>query len=196
MKFYGVPMNTMRILVADDDPVILKLLEKRLGKEGYDVVVATDGTEAARLLDTMPFDVVITDLIMPGAIGGIQLLQLAKEKSIEIQVIVITAHSSVDTAVDAMKKGAVDYLEKPVNFDELFLRLEKISEIKALMKNAGDLREAMNVTESSAAQTIQNLEMINTNLSMQLEKLETILSDHHQDEVSRIEQALHLLESR
>ena len=196
MKFYGVPMNTMRILVADDDPVILKLLEKRLGKEGYDVVVATDGTEAARLLDAMPFDVVITDLIMPGAIGGIELLQLAKEKSIEIQVIVITAHSSVDTAVDAMKKGAVDYLEKPVNFDELFLRLEKISEIKALMKNAGDLREAMNVTESSAAQTIQNLEMINTNLSMQLEKLETILSDHHQDEVSRIEQALQLLESR
>ena len=189
-------MNTMRILVADDDPVILKLLEKRLGKEGYDVVVATDGTEAARLLDAMPFDVVITDLIMPGAIGGIELLQLAKEKSIEIQVIVITAHSSVDTAVDAMKKGAVDYLEKPVNFDELFLRLEKISEIKALMKNAGDLREAMNVTESSAAQTIQNLEMINTNLSMQLEKLETILSDHHQDEVSRIEQALQLLESR
>ena len=196
MKFYGVPMNTMRILVADDDPVILKLLEKRLGREGYDVVVATDGTEAARLLDAMPFDVVITDLIMPGAIGGIELLQLAKEKSIEIQVIVITAHSSVDTAVDAMKKGAVDYLEKPVNFDELFLRLEKISEIKALMKNAGDLREAMNVTESSAAQTIQNLEMINTNLSMQLEKLETILSDHHQDEVSRIEQALQLLESR
>ena len=196
MKFYGVPMNTMRILVADDDPVILKLLEKRLGKEGYDVVVATDGTEAARLLDAMPFDVVITDLIMPGAIGGIELLQLAKEKSIEIQVIVITAHSSVDTAVDAMKKGAVDYLEKPVNFDELFLRLEKISEIKALMKNAGDLREAMNVTESSAAQTIQNLEMINTNLSMQLEKLEAILSDHNQDEVSRIEQALQLLESR
>ena len=78
-------------------------------------------------------------------------------------MIVITAHSSVDTAVDAMKKGAVDYLEKPVNFDELFLRLEKISEVKALMKNAGDLREAMDVTESSAAQTIQNLEIINSN---------------------------------
>ena len=189
-------MNTMTILVADDDPVIRKLLEKRLGNEGYEVTVAADGTEAANLLDALPFDVVITDLIMPGEIGGIELLNIAKEKNIEIEVIVITAHSSVDTAVDAMKKGAVDYLEKPINFDELFLRLEKISEVKALMKSAGDLREAMDVTESSAAQTIQDLEIINNKLSMLLEKLEEILSDHHQDEFSRIEQALQILESR
>jgi two-component system, OmpR family, response regulator len=189
-------MNTMTILVADDDPVIRKLLEKRLGNEGYEVTIASDGIEAARLLDVTSFDVIITDLVMPGSIGGIELLKIAKEKSVDIEVIVITAHSSVDTAVDAMKKGAVDYLEKPVNFDELFLRLEKIAEVKALMKNAGDLREAMNVTESSAAQTIQNLEIINSNQQVLLEKLEAILSDFHQDEYSRIEQAMLLLESR
>ena len=189
-------MNTMTILVADDDPVIRKLFEKRLEREGYQVTVAADGSEAARLLDAMPFDVVITDLVMPGEIGGIELLNIAKEKNIEIDVIVITAHSSVDTAVDAMKKGAVDYLEKPVNFDELFLRLEKISEVKALMKNAGDLREAMDVTESSAAQTIQNLEINNSKLQIQLEKLEEILSDSRLDEFSRIDQALQILESR
>ena len=67
-------MNTMTILVADDDPVIRKLLEKRLGREGYEVTVAADGVEAARLLDAMSFDVVITDLVMPGDIGGIELL--------------------------------------------------------------------------------------------------------------------------
>jgi len=189
-------MNTMTILIADDDPVIRKLFEKRLTREGYGVTVASDGTEAARLLDAMSFDVVITDLVMPGEIGGIELLNIAKEKNIEIDVIVITAHSSVDTAVDAMKKGAVDYLEKPVNFDELFLRLEKISEVKALMKSAGDLREAMDVTESSAAQTIQHLEIINRNLLMQLEEIEKILSDSQQDEYSRIDQVLQILESR
>jgi two-component system OmpR family response regulator len=189
-------MNSMTILIADDDPVIRKLFEKRLSREGYEVTVAKDGAEAARLLDAIPFDVVITDLVMPGEIGGIELLKIAKEKNIEIAVIVITAHSSVDTAVDAMKKGAVDYLEKPVNFDELFLRLEKISEVKALMKNAGDLREAMDVTESSAAQTIQDLEIINSNLLMLLERLEEVLSDTHQDEYNRIEQALQILESR
>ena len=64
-------MNSMTILVADDDPVIRKLFEKRLSREGYEVTVAADGSEAARLLDAMVFDVVITDLVMPGDIGGI-----------------------------------------------------------------------------------------------------------------------------
>ena len=190
------PMNTMTILVADDDPVIRKLFEKRLGNEGYEVTVASDGLEAARLLDSTTFDVIITDLVMPGDIGGIDLLRIAKDKSVDMEVVVITAHSSVDTAVDAMKKGAVDYLEKPVNFDELFLRLEKIAEVKALLKNAGDLREAMDVTESSAARTIQDLEIINSKQRMLLDRLETILGDSRQDEYSRIEQALLLLEDR
>lgn len=189
-------MNTLTILVADDDPVVRKLFEKRLIREGYKVTVASDGVEAAHLLDVMPFDVIITDLVMPGDIGGIELLKLAKEKDVRIDVIVITAHSSVDTAVDAMKKGAVDYLEKPINFEELFLRLEKISEIKALMKSAGDLREAMNVTESSSAQTIQYLEITNNKLSAILDKVEAILSDHEQEEFNRIEHALQILESR
>lgn len=189
-------MKTMTILVADDDPVIRKLFASRLAKEGYAVTVAADGSEAAELLELAPFDVVITDLVMPGDIGGIELLNFAKEKNYEIEVIVITAHSSVDTAVDAMKKGAVDYLEKPVNFDELFLRLEKIAEVKALMKNAGDLREAMDVTESSAALTIQDLEIANSKLCQLLDRLEGILGDSGQDEFHRIEQALQLLESR
>jgi DNA-binding NtrC family response regulator len=98
--------------------------------------------------------------------------------------------------VDAMKKGAVDYLEKPINFDELFLRLEKIAAVKALVKNAGDLREAMNVTEHSAAQTIQNLEMINAMQLRMLDRLEQILADDQQDEGERIERALQLLETR
>ncbi len=189
-------MNTMTILVADDDPVIRKLFKSRISDGGYEVTVAADGTEAAELLNTLSFDVVITDLVMPGEIDGIELLKKAKEKSRDIAVIVITAHSSVDTAVDAMKKGAEDYLEKPINFDELFLRLEKIAEVKSLMKSAGDLREAMNVTESSAAQTIQNLELLNSTLSLQLEQVEEILNDSQQDEFSRIEQALQFLESR
>ena len=189
-------MNSMTILVADDDPVIRKLFEKRLITAGYEVTVAADGTEAARLLDMTTFDVVITDLVMPGEIGGIELLKLAKEKSVDIEVIVITAHSSVDTAVDAMKKGAVDYLEKPVNFDELFLRLEKIAEVKSLVKNADDLREAMDVTESSAAQTIQELEITNSNQRILLNKLEALLDDSNRDATSRIKQALQLLASR
>ncbi len=189
-------MNTMSILVADDDPVIRKLFESRLRKEGYEVTVAPDGAEAARMLDRQHFDVVITDLVMPGSIGGIELLNIAKEKDLGIEVIVITAHSSVDTAVDAMKKGAVDYLEKPVNFDELFLRLEKIWEVKSLRKNAGDLREAMDVTEISAAQTIQDLEMLTSGLQGKLDRIASILGNGRLDSDNRIKQALQVIASR
>ena len=186
-------MNHMSILVADDDPVVRRLLEKRLQDAGYEVTVAGDGVEAARKLASQRFDVVVTDLIMPGDIGGIELLQVVKEKSIDTEVIVITAHSSIDTAVEAMKKGAVDYLEKPVNFEELFIRLEKISEVKSLIRNADDLREAMDVTESSAAQTIQYLEITAADLQLKLDQLRKILSDPEKEEGVRIAEALKII---
>jgi DNA-binding NtrC family response regulator len=181
---------SMSILVADDDPVIRRLLEKRLEDGGYTVTVAVDGMEAAEKLAASHFDVVITDLVMPGDIGGIELLQIAKDKDIMTEVIVITAHSSIDTAVDAMKKGAVDYLEKPVNFDELFLRLEKIAQLKSLVRNADDLRNAMDVTESSAAQTIQNLEIAAADLQLKIDKIITLLQDPKLNGDDKIHQAL------
>ena len=74
-------------------------------------------------------------------------------------MILLTAHASVENAVEAMRKGAADYLKKPINFYELTLRIEKIRAYKKLLKNAQDLREAMDVTEQNASQTIQQLEM-------------------------------------
>ncbi len=186
-------MKQMRILVADDDPVIRRLLEKRLSENGYDVTVVSDGMEAARLVDRKRFDVVITDLVMPGDIGGIELLQVVKDRDIATEVIVITAYSSIDTAVDAMKKGAVDYLEKPINFEELFLRLDKIAQVRALIRNAGDLREAMDVTEASAAQTIQQLEITAGDLQLRLDQLRRILGRDDRPPEERIAEALGLL---
>ena len=87
----------------------------------------------------------------------------------------ITAHGSIDNAIVAMKKGAVDYLQKPINFDELFLRLEKIQNLKHLMKNASDLREAMEITEQTSSETIQNLEMAVADIENRLNHIKTIL---------------------
>ncbi len=186
-------MHSMSILVADDDPVIRRLLEKRLLEAGHAVQVARDGMEAARILDGQHVDVVITDLVMPGDIGGLELLQIARDRDIRTEVIVITAHSSIDTAVAAMKKGAVDYLEKPVNFDELFLRLDKIAEIQSLVRNADDLREAMDVTEASAARTIQELEIAAGDLRLQLDRIRDILQDTVEEPEARISKALQVL---
>lgn len=169
-------MNDLIILVVDDDPVIRRLLEQRLTKENYDVLLAEDGYVGNDILAKEHVDVVLTDLMMPGDIGGIEVLEFAKELQRNIEVILITAHSSVDTAVEAMKKGASDYLQKPINFTELFLRLEKISTMRSILRNAEDLRQAMDVTESTAAFTIQNLEMTAGTLQQKLDAIEDIIS--------------------
>ncbi|MBU0664293.1 MAG: response regulator [Proteobacteria bacterium] len=187
-------MRNMTILVVDDDPVIRRMLEKRLEKEGYEVLIAEDGYQARKILPQQHIDVVLTDLMMPGSIGGIEVLDIAKSISPNIEVILITAHSSVDTAVEAMKKGAADYLEKPINFDELFLRLEKIANVQSIMRNALDLSQAMDTTESAAALTIQNLEIRTAELQSRIESIESILRDEQNPPYERIYKVLDLLE--
>jgi len=152
-------MKQLKILAVDDDPFTLKMLDKKLVKEGYDIETAPDGVEAGKLISQKFYDIIITDLVMPGGVDGMDVLEAAKAKNKKTEVILLTAHASVENAVEAMRKGAADYLKKPVNFHELTLRLEKIRSYKKLLKNAQDLREAMDVTEKNASQTIQNLEM-------------------------------------
>jgi DNA-binding NtrC family response regulator len=186
-------MNSMSILVVDDDPVIRHLLDQRLRKAKYEVDVAADGYAAEKLLEQKRYDVVLTDLMMPGEIGGIEVLDIAKNISNDIEVILITAHSSVDTAVQAMKKGAIDYLEKPINFDELFLRLEKIITIKALLQNARDIHEAMGTSEHAASETIQNLELLAAQLQNRLDLVENELRNKAKDAESRIADSLNII---
>ncbi len=187
-------MKHLSILVVDDDPVIRRLLEQRLLNEGIQVEVAQDGYEAERILKQRYFDVVLTDLMMPGDIGGIEVLEIAKELNSKTEVLLITAHSSVHTAVQAMKKGASDYLEKPINFDELFLRLEKIANVQSILRNAQDLQVAMDTTESAASATIQDLEIQVAGLRELLDRLETVLRDSQTSDEAKVEQALEILD--
>ncbi len=186
-------MNDLKILVVDDDPVIRRLLEQRLVKENYEVLLAEDGYVGNDILEKNHVDVVLTDLMMPGDVGGIEVLEFAKNLERDIEVILITAHSSIDTAVEAMKKGASDYLEKPINFTELFLRLEKISTMRSIMRNAEDLRQAMDVTESTAAYTIQNLEMTAGTLQGKLDALEDVLTADNTGNEAKVAKAIEII---
>ena len=188
-------MNNLTILVVDDDPVIRRLLEQRLIKENYDVLLAEDGSIGNDILLHNHVDIVLTDLMMPGDIGGIEVLEYAKELERNIEVILITAHSSVDTAVEAMKKGASDYLEKPINFTELFLRLEKIDTMRGLLRSAEDLRQAMDITESTAAETIQNLEVTAGTLQAQIDSIETLLNSEEKASEAKITEALEIIQN-
>ena len=186
-------MTALSILVVDDDPVIRHLLEQRLKKSRYHVDVAEDGFVAEKLLRSQHYDIVLTDLMMPGGMGGIEVLEVAKDINQSIEVILITAHSSVDTAVAAMKKGAIDYLEKPINFDELFLRIEKIVNVRSIIKNARDIHEAMDVKEHAASETIQNLEIATAKLQQRLDLVENELRDESVDPETRIAKSLDII---
>ena len=121
-----------RILVADDEPGLREFLADTLALDDHVVVTAPDGRAAAKLLDERGFDLVITDLKMPG-LDGMQLLRKVRGEQPEVEVIVMTAHGTVDNAVEAMKLGAFEYLQKPISGpDELRLLAQRALERRGL----------------------------------------------------------------
>ena len=119
-----------RVLVVDDEKEIRVFLNKALSRfGGFHVELAESGEEALRKLEKEPFDLVLTDLKMP-KMDGLQLIAgIAKSKP-ETLTIMMTGHGSIDSALEAMKLGASDYITKPLNLDETILRLRKVLEEK------------------------------------------------------------------
>jgi len=131
-----------KILIIDDDTSLRRVLEYNLQEEGYEVVAAAGGSEGLLLFDEHQPDLVITDLKMPG-ISGFQVLDAVRERSSRVPVMVITAFGAVETAVEAMKKGAYDYITKPFNRDELRLSVRKALEMRGLSEENRRLREEL-----------------------------------------------------
>jgi len=131
-----------KILIIDDDSSLRRVLEYNLQQEGYDVVTAADGESGLKLFAEKSPALVITDLKMPG-MGGFQLLSAVKERSPATVVIVLTAFGAIDTAVEAMKLGAFDYLTKPFNREELKLTVKKGLQLQGLSEENRLLKEEL-----------------------------------------------------
>jgi len=110
-----------RILVVDDEKDVRETLESVLAKLDYDPVVASGGKEALEMIKQNKVDVVLSDLYMP-EMDGIELLKRVKTENSNIVFLMITAHPTIETAVDAIKKGAYDYLTKPFHIDEVKMK--------------------------------------------------------------------------
>jgi len=140
-----------RILVVDDEPMIVSLLSTILREKGWDVSEARSGTDGIDQLDRARFDVILTDLVMPGD-SGIDLLRAAKEIHPDVEVILMTGYATADTAIEAMRNGAFHYIMKPLKTEEVLHLVEKAYSQRQLQRENQFLK-----SEIRAAHHVQSI---------------------------------------
>jgi DNA-binding NtrC family response regulator len=109
---------TEKVLLVDDEEEFVETLAERMRNRGMDVATSNSGGEALELVDKEPYDVVVLDLQMPG-MDGIEVLERIKQRQPDIQVVLLTGHATVEKGVEAMKHGALEFLEKPIDLSTL-----------------------------------------------------------------------------
>ncbi len=122
-----------KVLIAEDEKNFSLILQKELVRRGYDVSVANDGRSAVEFCDKVDYDVVVMDIMMPN-LNGIEALKVLKQADPSPEVIMLTGNATLQTAIEAMKSGAYDYLTKPCKIEELDVLIRKASERRELVK--------------------------------------------------------------
>lgn len=157
-----------RILIVDDEESIRKLLERRLSKIGYSCVLAADGAEALEKFRLEPFDLALTDVSMP-VMDGMEFTRLVRQGDSSISVIILTAHGDMETAVKALRVGAFDYHQKPIEWERLVVSVTNgVERTRLIRENA----EYMATLEGKVADRTAELEKKNQELSKRF--LETV----------------------
>ncbi len=131
-----------KILIADDDEIVRDSISSLLKDEGYTVLSAQDGLDAIKILRIEDIDLVITDLRMPGA-DGYEVLKYAVKNNPDTVVVILTAYGTLDTALNAIKDGAYDYLTKPFKIQEIILLVEKIYRRAQLIEENRELKKSL-----------------------------------------------------
>src|SRR5208337_3080154 len=138
----GSSLHRGRILIVDDEQGICRLLSDVLGQEGFECSDTSDGRAALELLETQPFDAVISDLRMPGT-SGLEILKEVREKHPQVAFLMATAVDDVRAGIQAMKGGADDYLVKPFQLDVVLTALDRAIERKRLEREVENYRERL-----------------------------------------------------
>ena len=121
-----------KVLLVDDEVDFLDTLSERMRTRGMEVSTSSSGAEALKKVEQESYDVIILDLMMPG-VDGLEALKILKEKKPELQVILLTGHASVEKGIEAMKLGAMDFLEKPADLSQLTDKIKKAQAKKMLI---------------------------------------------------------------
>ena len=117
----------MKVLIVDDERAIRNSLKEILGDEGYDVEVAEDGAVALQKVEKEKFDVIFCDIKMPG-MDGVEVLGKLMEMGVDSAVVMISGHADIDTAVECIKKGAFDFVQKPLDLNRILITIKNASE--------------------------------------------------------------------
>ena len=125
-------MERFKVLVVDDEQDFLETLVNRLKKRDIDTVGAASGEEALKIMQDNLFDAVVLDIKMPGGMGGIETLREMKRIQPLAEIVLLTGHGSVETSIEGLKLGALDYMLKPIKLEELLVKLSLAFEKKDL----------------------------------------------------------------
>jgi len=147
---YVLTADTARILVVDDEKVIREILADFLSMEGYVVHAVEDGVEAMKELKKRSYNLVISDLKMPN-MGGLELIAKVTEESIPVLTVIMTGFGTVETAIEAMKKGAYDYILKPFKVEEVVHIVQRGLDRQRLQHENIRLKDALSIYKISEA---------------------------------------------
>jgi len=138
----------VEVLIVDDEPRLLRVLRLGLPEHGFNVLTASNGQEALKVLFDKHVDVVVTDVRMP-VMDGVELIYEMERLGIKLPIVVTTAHADVDTAVKTLKHGACDYIRKPFSVDELVQSVKnamaKVSNLQEPPSNDFDLQSQIDI---------------------------------------------------
>ncbi len=138
-----------KVLLVDDEEEFINSLSQRLEVRGLKVTGATRGEEAVQLVDGQEFDAIVLDLSMPG-MDGLETLKTIKESHPDAEIIILTGHGTIKSSIEAMKLGAEDFLEKPVDFKELLGKIEEARNKRILILQKQTKDEIQTILKSKA----------------------------------------------
>ena len=142
-------MNYPRLLIAEDDLALAALLEEYLSESGYDVVLCHRGDEAIKHLKSEHFDLVLSDIVMPGA-DGLTLLAEVHHEPLKTLVLLMTGYSGIEDAIHAVEKGAYDFVSKPFQLPEIRVRIDNAVRYQSLLRRwHAASGKAVNLAENS-----------------------------------------------
>ena len=159
----------VRILVVDDEEMIREMLFDVLSQAGYTAKTAKDGNDAIAQIENEPFEIVITDLKMPG-MSGLELLQRVQKINPDICVLIITAYSTVESAVSAMKLGAYDYICKPFELEEMKVIIERAVERQRLLQASRMVEHYKNLSITDGLTKVYNHRYFHEFLDRELQR--------------------------